>query len=71
MELKTRIPSYLFLAYPTLLIFTASVPLSLFLTLSYCCRYRVIEGRPEHTSATCFVYRAVDEGELIRIIVDE
>ena len=24
-------------------------------------RYRVIEGRPEHTSATCFVYRAVDE----------
>jgi hypothetical protein len=26
-------------------------------------RYRVIEGRPEHTSATCFVYRAVDEGE--------
>jgi hypothetical protein len=27
-------------------------------------RYRLIEPRPEHTSATCFVFKAVDEMEL-------
>ena len=27
-------------------------------------RYRITETHPEHTSATCFVYKALDEGDL-------